>query len=120
MPGKYLRLAMTVLLSLWVISPAPAQDPKQQPRSSQSKTTTLTGCVDEQDGLYVLLKGPDRTVVARLQANGFPEEGFAKHLGHTVTLGGVLAAPGDLGGKPPLFKVNRIEKVSDTCQQENR
>jgi hypothetical protein len=114
--GKFLRLGVTVMLGLWLTSPAFSQDPKQQPKDSKSKTTTLTGCVDEQDGIYVLLKGPDRTVVARLQANGFPEDGFAKHLGHTVSLGGVLAAAGDVSGKPPLFKVNRVEKVSDTCQ----
>jgi len=76
----------------------------------------MTGCVDEQNGLYVLVKGPEMKVAANLQADGFPTENFAKHVGHTITVRGAL----DSNGAPPLFKVRSIDKVSDTCEtQEN-
>lgn len=76
----------------------------------------MTGCIDEQDGLYVLTKGPELKVAAKLQADGFASENFARYVGHTVTIRGSLVSGAE--GEPALFKVRRIDAVSDTCQQQ--
>jgi hypothetical protein len=87
-----------------------AQDRKNKKAESEH-SSTLTGCLDEQDGGYVLLKEGTLSPIASLQAEGFEPEGFAKHLGHKVTVRG-SAASGD--GKT-VFKVRRIDHVSDSC-----
>jgi hypothetical protein len=81
---------------------------KQQPAAKQS---SITGCVDEQEGRYVLIHDQTRALVANLQAEGFPSEGFAKHLGHKVTVRGAVTSE----GSQPTIKVRSIETVSDTC-----
>jgi hypothetical protein len=55
----------------------------------------------------------DRTLnpVASLKAGGFETEGFAKHVGHKVTVRGTS----NPGGAVPVFKVRSIETVSDAC-----
>ncbi len=71
----------------------------------------MTGCVDEQEGNYVLLSDRTMTPIASLEADGFPRETFAKHVGHKVTVRGTSNPQGTL----PLFKVKAIETVSETC-----
>ncbi len=71
----------------------------------------MTGCVDEQQGRYVLVDDRMLKRIADLEADGFPTEGFAKYVGHKVTVRGTSNA----GGAEPLFKVRAIENVSDTC-----
>jgi hypothetical protein len=97
--------------------PAAAAQEKQQ--SSQRKktppktqTASLTGCVDQQDGLYVLLNEQTRSTIANLEADGFPTEGFARHVGHKVTVRGTSNAAGT---NRPVFKVRSVESVSDAC-----
>jgi len=75
------------------------------------RPTSMTGCVDQQDGQFVLVDDHDLKVVANLDAVGFPVEGFAKHVGEKVIVKGV-STPGDAR---PVFKVKTIETVSDTC-----
>jgi len=93
---------------------------QKKKESSQSKrqagASSLTGCVDQQDGHYVLTD--DRTLkpIADLAPEGFPVEGFAKHLGHKVTVRGTSSA----GGTRPLFKVRSIETVSDVCAPQTQ
>jgi hypothetical protein len=87
----------------------PNQDP---PRKEQkAKTDSLTGCIDQQDGRYVLVNDRNLNAVALLEADGFPTEGFAKHMGHKVTVRGISSP----GGALPVFKVRGIDTVSDTC-----
>jgi len=89
-----------------------SQQKKEQPsKQSQEKASSMTGCVDEQEGHYVLVD--DRTLarIADLEAEGFPTEGFAKHMGHKVTVRGTSVP----GGAHPVFKVRAVETVSDTC-----
>jgi len=94
-------------------------DRKQQQEQKQSKAksggASLTGCIDEQNGKYIMVD--DRTLdpIADLQAEGFETEGFAKHMGHKVTVRGT-SSPGE--GRP-LFKVRSIEAVSDTCAPQS-
>jgi hypothetical protein len=93
---------------------APAQGKQNQdsPKKGQkAKTDSLTGCIDQQEGRYVLVNDHNLSAVALLEADGFPTEGFAKHMGHKVTVRGIS----NPGGALPTFKVRGIETVSDTC-----
>jgi hypothetical protein len=76
---------------------------------------SMTGCVDEQDGVYVLTDGPELKPVANLEAVGFPQEGFAKHVGHRVSVRGT-STPGD---PRPTFKVRSISVLSESCTPQN-
>jgi hypothetical protein len=49
--------------------------------------------------------------IADLQVAGFTTEGFAKHVGHKVTVRGESTQ----GEARPIFKVRSIETVSETC-----
>jgi hypothetical protein len=92
--------------------PLPGAEQKAQPRKAEKgKATSLTGCVDEQDGRYVLVDDRALQPIADLEADGFPTEGFAKHVGHKVTVRGTSSS----GGARPNIKVRTIETVSDTC-----
>ena len=71
----------------------------------------LTGCIDEKEGHYVLVDDRSLNPVADLEAVGFPTEGFAKYMGHKVTIRGISSS----GSTRPVFKVRSIETVSETC-----
>jgi hypothetical protein len=91
------------------------QDQKQKQSKSKDSGASLTGCIDEQNGRYVMIS--DRTLdpIADLEAEGFETEGFAKHVGHKVTVRGT-SNPGETR---PLFKVRSIEAISDTCAPQS-
>jgi len=99
--------------------PNPLADPAslQLQQKSTAKTNprspaaVLKGCVDEQEGHYVLVSDETLVVLANLEADGFPTEGFAKHLGHKVIVRGASIP----NGNHPVFKVRSVETVSDTC-----
>ncbi len=74
----------------------------------------MTGCVDEQEGHYVLIDDRTRAPIADLEADGFPMEGFAKHVGQKVTVRGTS----NPGSNRPLFRVRSIETVSETCEPQ--
>jgi len=95
-------------------SPGQNQDQSQKQPSKQKKeekTASMTGCVDQQEGRYVLTDDRSLAPIADLQADGFPTEGFAKHVGHKVTVRGINTA----NGSRPLFKVRTVETLSETC-----
>lgn len=71
----------------------------------------MTGCIDENNGRYVLVDDKDLKPIADLDADGFPTEAFAKHVGHKVTVRGTS----NPGSALPTFKVRSIETVSETC-----
>jgi hypothetical protein len=81
----------------------------------KAEGASLSGCVDQQDGQYVLVDDHNLKVVTRLEPDGFPTEGFAKHMGQKVTVRGTNNA----GGATPAFKVRRIETVSETCSPQS-
>jgi len=93
---------------------AQKQDQKQK-QSKSKETASLTGCVDEQDGHYILIHDQTREKLASLVAEGFENEGFAKHVGHKVTVKGT-SVPAD--GASPTFHVRSIETVNETCASE--
>jgi len=87
---------------------------KQAPAANKKAAsgTSLTGCVDEKAGHYVLLDERNLEPVAGLEADGFPTEGFAKHVGHKVTVRGTSRSE----STGPVFKVRTIETLSETCE----
>jgi hypothetical protein len=85
---------------------------KQKQTPSKSPTAAMTGCVDQQDGRFVLIHDQTRSTIANLEAEGFPDEGFAKHVGHKVTVRGTSSSAGT---ERPTFKVRGIQPVSDGC-----
>src|ERR1700684_363092 len=85
MPIQFAKFFSLAFLGLSV-SLALAQTKGQPSKGTPSSATTMTGCVDEQNGTYVLVKGPEMKVAANLRADGFPTEGFAKFVGHTITV----------------------------------
>jgi hypothetical protein len=113
------RVASIVLLTILAVvttvtgwGAVGEQQKKQEPANKKSEQgSSLTGCVDQQDGQYVLVDDRSLTPMADLVAEGFPTEGFAKHLGHKVTVRGTANS----GGTRTVMKVRSIETVSDTC-----
>jgi hypothetical protein len=92
------------------------QSPDGQKKTQDSKkkgasAASLTGCVDEKEGHYILVDDRNLSPVADLEADGFPTEGLAKHMGHKVTVRGTSTS----GSTRPVFKVRSIETVSETC-----
>jgi hypothetical protein len=93
------------------------QQPKKDSKAkadSKEQAASLTGCVDEQDGKWVLVKPQTMTIIATLAADGFPTEGFAKYVGQKVTVRGTSSA----GASSSPFKVRTIETVSETCSAQ--
>lgn len=88
---------------------------QEQPKSQPKPTgTAMTGCIDQQDSHYVLVDDRNLTPIANLEADGFPTEGFAKHMGHKVTVRGISSSNGAI----PVIKVRSIETLSDTCEPQ--
>ncbi len=112
-PTAVIIFAMLAIApQLAISSPFHLDQQEKSPKKSAKETgSSLTGCVDERDGRYILTDDRELNPVANLQADGFPQEGFAKHLGHKVTIVGV-STPGD---PLPTFKVRSITTVSESC-----
>jgi len=90
------------------------QPPKTEPKEKaepKGQTATLTGCVDEQNGKWVLVNDQTMAIIAKLAADGFPTEAFAKYMGHKVNVRGT-ASSDDSGS---TFKVREIKTISETC-----
>jgi hypothetical protein len=110
-----------LLVGMSVLAPASlssAQAPAPVRKGSDSKTkaapqSSLAGCIDQQEGKYVLIDDHTMSPVADLDADGFPTEGFAKYVGQKVTLRGIS----NPGSTRPAFKVRSIETISESCGQ---
>lgn len=88
----------------------PKTDPKEK-AEPKGQTDSLTGCVDEQEGKWVLVNDQTMAIITNLAADGFPAEGFAKYVGHKVTVRGTANS----NGSSSTFKVRKIETISETC-----
>jgi hypothetical protein len=73
---------------------------------------SLTGCIDEQFGQYVLLDGQMQKIV-NLQSAGPKKEVFAKYVGHKVEVRGTRSS----GLKTAAFIVAGIVQIADMCGQ---
>ena len=84
----------------------------QTGETRKSVKDSLTGCVDERDGQYVLTNDTNLQTVARLQPEaGTADDNFARHVGHKVTVRGKLSRE----GTPPVMMVQSVVPVSDMC-----
>lgn len=112
------RRSVTLFAVLSVLAcSAIAQPQKDKPKKASPKAgVSLTGCVDEQDGRYILVDDRELKPVADLQADGFSTESFAKHVGHLVTVRGTS----NPGSSRPVFRVRSIETLDDTCTPRQR
>src|SRR5262249_49546008 len=110
-PDMRYGLAIILSVSLLIGTSATAQE-KRQPEQKKAAAASLTGCIDQQDGQYVLINEQTRSAIANLEAEGFPAEGFAKHLGHKVTVRGTSNTGGT---ERPIFKVRSVETISESC-----
>jgi hypothetical protein len=113
MTNRRLTFALAVIfVTIGSSNAALATQQEQQPKKeSKSASDSMTGCIDEQNGRYVLTNDSDLALIAILEADGFPTEAFAKHMGHKVTVRGTVIP----GGTQPTFKVRSVAAVSDTC-----
>jgi hypothetical protein len=102
---------MRNLLGLLIITFCMAAAP-QQPDKARPAKASLNGCVDEHDGQYVLTNDTNLQPIARLKpAAGSPEDNFARHVGHKVTVTGTLLKEEPL----PVMTVGSVVVVSETC-----
>lgn len=111
-------LSLVIVGSLSGAGPDPAAGREEAQASQKKEANTkknalasMTGCIDEQEGHYLLLDERTRDPIANLEADGFETEGFAKHLGHKVIIRGT-SNPGDTR---PVFRVRSIETLSESC-----
>jgi hypothetical protein len=73
---------------------------------------SLTGCIDEEFGQYLLLDGQMQKIV-NLQSAGPEKEIFAKYVGHKVEVRGTRSS----SLKTAAFVVTGIAQISDNCGQ---
>ena len=108
---------MISILALGALSIAPAlygqaqPDDKKQPQRQEQQAdrpgdATITGCLSEQAGAFVIAAGGQQ-----ISVSGSPD--LSKHKDHTVKLTG---SKSEEGGKP-TFNVTKIEMVSDSCSK---
>jgi hypothetical protein len=103
-----MRNLLGLLMLVVGVAMAAPQTSKPRPAAKAS----LTGCVDEHGGQYVLTNDTNLQPTARLQpAAGSPEDNFARHMGHKVTVRGRLSKEEPL----PIMTVESVETVSETC-----
>jgi len=103
---------MRNLLGLLMLTVCMAAAAPQSGKARPAAKASLTGCVDERDGEYVLTDDTDLQPTARLKpAAGSPEDNFARHVGHKVKLRGMLSKEDPL----PIVTVETVETVSENC-----
>ena len=87
----------------------PSQVTPPANKSATGAQQSLKGCIDEQDGHYVLLD--DLMVkITGLQSESSDKEIFAKYLGRKVQLRGTGSF-----GQNGMFKVTSIGQVTGNC-----
>jgi len=98
-----------ILLATMVVCAFPR--PAYPQAKAEPKLSSFAGCIDEENGRYVLVDERELKPIADLEPDHFPIEAFAKDLGKKVIVRGV-STPGEVR---PLVKVRSIETVSETC-----
>ncbi len=79
-----------------------------------SKITTMSGCLDEvPDKRYVLRGVRELKLLMALEPVGFPNERFARYLGHLVEVRGRTYAQND----KTVMKVESVKSLADRCTQ---
>jgi len=104
---------MRILMVLALLGVGVAAEPWQPGKSpGPAAKVSLTGCVDEHDGEFVLTNDTTLEPTVRLQpAAGSPADNFARHMGHKVTVRGKLSKEEPI----PIMTVESLKVVSQTC-----
>jgi len=81
-------------------------------QAGRTAKNSLTGCVDERNGEFVLTNDTDLRPTARLHPlAGSPQDNFARHVGEKVTVRGKISDDKPL----PVITVESLKTVSQTC-----
>src|SRR5712691_4409636 len=81
-------------------------------RTVSDKTTSVTGCLEEQPGpKYVLRDVKQVKVIPELEPVIFRVQTFSKYMGQQVRLQGRLSA----GNDPVIMRVRRIKGLTGPC-----
>jgi hypothetical protein len=97
-------------------SPATGDKPKQTESANREKRPTagnaqsFTGCVDQQDGKYVLLDEQLRRFIALQTPGSDADSRFAKYLGQKVQVSGSQPA-----GEANTVNVEHISGIANMC-----
>jgi len=103
---------MRYFIALLLFAAPAAAAAAQTAELHRTAKTSLTGCIDERNGQYVLTNDTDLQPIARLKpAAGSAEDNFAQHMGQKVTVGGLLSKAEPL----PTMTVQSVKRVSATC-----
>jgi hypothetical protein len=113
---KYQILLLGALFCLG--SAAPAQTTSQTTKSTESANRmkraaipegqqSVTGCVDQQNGHYVLREEKSSQLIALQSSVTDNDSAFARFLGHKVQASGTKSSD--------TFKVDRMAQVADMC-----
>jgi hypothetical protein len=98
-----------------------SSDSSMKKSDSMGKQMTMTGCVSEKDGKYMLTdkKHPDGVEL-------MSSEDLKPHVGHKLSVTGMMesgAMSGDSMSKDNMamagFKINSMKMVSDHCSMPN-
>jgi hypothetical protein len=76
-------------------------------QAASQGTQSLTGCVDEQNGHYVLRDDRTAQLVNLRSPDSNDDTWFARYLGHKAQVSGAQGSD--------AFKVTRIDQVADMC-----
>jgi hypothetical protein len=109
-----MKVQAILLGALFCMAAEVAGNPSQGAPTAKSAPVvqrSLTGCVDEQFGQYVLLDG-QMLKITNLQSTGSDKDVFAKYLGHEVQVRGTRTS-----GPKATFTVTGIVQIADTCDQ---
>ena len=113
-----MKLQMLVLGGLLCLgATAPAQTSGQNTKSTQSANRmknspatpgqSVTGCVDQQDGHYVLRDLQTAQLVRLQAASTDADNDFARFVGHQAQAGGTMSSG--------VLTVTHISQVADMC-----
>jgi hypothetical protein len=104
------NLTMVVLITLSLCAPAQPADKKAK-KSPAPSITSITGCVDQRNGGYVLTEDTDMKPIMKLHWEGDQDSMFARHVGHRVTVEGAVSSS-ETG---LVLNVKKVTEVSDSC-----
>src|SRR4051794_4599900 len=94
---------------IWSIAGMLAASAADAPKKgSKAATTTMAGCIDQRDGMYVLTGDKELKTIAFLQGDGFSDDNFARYVGHRVTVEGTVT-------KEAEKQTVKVRKVNDVA-----
>ena len=107
-----MKVQVILVGALFCLAALAASNPSQGTPTTKSVPVaqqSLTGCVDEQFGQYVLLDG-QMLKITGLKSAGPNNDIFAKFVGHEVQIKGTRSS-----GPKATFTVTGIAQIADTC-----